>query len=183
MLGEKVLEKEEIARRMEEQRNKAFRPPPRRYAKAVPSKGTRTHSRSDAGPDEQARSRDQIHLASTCNSEQQRHTQSSGRSVEGTSTASWIPAAHLDAANADAAGSTATDGRSCGVAFSSLRRPSIGVRRDATKNLARKVTDGSTSERRRLRDNLWVWLQLQDEEATELVPRQVQSWLTGTRTQ
>ena len=43
--------------------------------------------------------------------------------------------------------------------------------------------DGSTTEGRRLRGNLWVWLHLQDEEATESVPRQVQSWLTGKKTQ
>ena len=34
-----------------------------------------------------------------------------------------------------------------------------------------------------MRENLSVWLQLQEEEATELVPRQVQSWLTGNKTQ
>ena len=58
-----------------------------------------------------------------------------------------------------------------------------GARRDATKGLARVVRGGSTSERQRLRDHLRVWLQLQDEEATESMPRQVQSWLTGKKTQ
>ena len=47
----------------------------------------------------------------------------------------------------------------------------------------RVVSDGSTPEGQRLREQLWVWLHLQDEEATEPVPRQLQSWLTGQRTQ
>ena len=59
----------------------------------------------------------------------------------------------------------------------------VDVRRDAAKDLARVVRDGSTPEGQRLREQLWVWLHLQDEEATEPVPKQLQSWLTGQKTQ
>ena len=59
----------------------------------------------------------------------------------------------------------------------------MDIRGDAAKDLARIVRDGSTPEGRRLREQLWVWLHLQDEEATEPVPKQLQSWLTGQRTQ
>ena len=45
------------------------------------------------------------------------------------------------------------------------------------------VRDGSTPKGQRLREQLWVWLHLQDEGATEPVPKQLQSWLTGQKTQ
>ena len=59
----------------------------------------------------------------------------------------------------------------------------MDIRGDTAKDIARVVRDGSTPEGRRLREQLWVWLHLQDEEATEPVPKQLQSWLTGQRTQ
>ena len=59
----------------------------------------------------------------------------------------------------------------------------MDTRGDAAKDLARVVRDGSTPEGQRLREKLRVWLHLQDEEATELVPKQLQSWLTGQETQ
>ena len=55
----------------------------------------------------------------------------------------------------------------------------MDIRGHAAKDLARVVRDGSTPEGQRLREQLWVWLHLQDEEATEPVPKQLQSWLTG----
>ena len=60
---------------------------------------------------------------------------------------------------------------------------SMDIRGDAAKDLARVVRDGSTPEGQRLREQLWMWLHLQDAEATEPVPKQLQSWLTGQRTQ
>ena len=38
----------------------------------------------------------------------------------------------------------------------------------------REGSQGWKNVRGRLREHLWVWLQLQDEKAKELVPRQVQ---------
>ena len=55
------------------------------------------------------------------------------------------------------------------------------VRGDAAKGFARAVRDGSTSEGRRLRRNLWV--RSQEEKEPDLVPRQVLSWLTGRKIQ
>ena len=59
----------------------------------------------------------------------------------------------------------------------------VDIGGDAAKDLARVVRDGGTPEGQRLREQLWVWLHLQDEEATEPVPNQLQSWLTGQKTQ
>ena len=59
----------------------------------------------------------------------------------------------------------------------------VDIRGEAAKDLAREVRDGSTPEGQRLREQLWVWLHLQDEEATEPVPKQLPSWLTGRQTQ
>ena len=41
----------------------------------------------------------------------------------------------------------------------------MDIRGDATKDLVRMVRDGSTPEGQRLREQLWVWLHLQDEES------------------
>ena len=57
------------------------------------------------------------------------------------------------------------------------------IRGDAARDLARVVRDGSTPEGQRLREQLWVWLHLQDEEATEPEPKHLQSWLTGQKAQ
>ena len=59
----------------------------------------------------------------------------------------------------------------------------VDIRGDAAKDFARVVRDGSTPEVQRLTGQLWVWLHLQDEEATEPVPKQLQSWLIGQKTQ
>ena len=59
----------------------------------------------------------------------------------------------------------------------------MDIRGDAAKDLARVARDGSTSEGQRLREQLWVWLHLQDEEATEPEPKQIQSWLTAEKQQ
>ena len=59
----------------------------------------------------------------------------------------------------------------------------VDIRGDAAKDLARIVRDGSIPEGQRLREQLCVCLHLQDEEATEPVPKQLQSWLPGQRTQ
>ena len=57
-LPEKALKEEETARRMEEQKNKAIRAPPRRHRPPA-----RAPTRTDERPDAQARSRSRIHLA------------------------------------------------------------------------------------------------------------------------
>ena len=57
----------------------------------------------------------------------------------------------------------------------------MDIRGDAAKDLARVVRDGGTPEGQRWREQLWVWSHLQDEEATEPVPKQLQSWLTGQK--
>ena len=59
----------------------------------------------------------------------------------------------------------------------------MDIRGDAVKDLGRVVRYGSAFEGQRLRERLWVWLHLEDEEATASVPKQVQSWLTGKKTQ
>ena len=86
----------------------------------------------------------------------------------------------LDTTDADATGSPPAG--DCTDRGHSATRGNA-VRGDAAKHLVRVVRDGSTTEGRRLRKNLWAWLHVQDEEATELFPRQVQSWLTGEKTQ
>ena len=53
----------------------------------------------------------------------------------------------------------------------------MDIQGDAAKDFARVVRDGSTTEGQLLRERLWVRLRLQDEEATELVPKQIQSSL------
>ena len=99
---------------------------------------------------------------------------------------SRVFATHLDATVTGATGSSAAGARSDGSRSAARRDTAISdgmdIRGDAAKDLARVVRDG-TSEGQRLRERLWGWLHLQDEEAIESVPKQVQSWLTGKKTQ
>ena len=154
ILREKALEKEEMARRMEEQKNRAFSICPKTASATSPGSHTRTDERSvEKRSTEQAR----------------------------------VPATHVGAAITDAAGSSAT-GVCSDVSHSTGRgnttsSDGMDIRGDAAKDLARVARDGSTSEGQRLREQLWVWLHLQDEEATEPEPKQVQSWLTGQKTE
>ena len=93
----------------------------------------------------------------------------------------------MGAAITGAAGSSATgvcsDGSRSTARGNTTSSDGMDIRGDAAKDLAKVVRDGSTSERQRMREQLWVWLHLQDEEATEPVPKQLQSWLTGQKTQ
>ena len=149
---------------------------------------TRTDERSvEKRSTEQARARSWIHITSPHGGSEQQHQRSPRGGAQGTGTTSRVPATHLDAAVTDATGSSATgvrsDGSHSAARGNTTSSDGMDVRGDAAKDLARVVRDGSTSEGQRLRERLWVWLHLQDEEATESVPKQVQSWLTGKKTQ
>ena len=127
---------------------------------------------------EQARVRSLTRITSAHGSSKQQHRRSLRGGAQGTGTASRVLATHVGAAITDAAGSSATGVCSDGNTTSS---DGMDIRGDAAKDLARVARDGSTSEGQRLREQLWVWLHLQDEEATEPVPKHIQSWLTGQK--
>ena len=100
---------------------------------------------------------------------------------QGTGTTSRVSATHVGAAITDAASSSTagvcSDGSHSTARGNATSSNGVDIRGDAAKDLARVVRDGSTPEGRRLREQWWVWLHLQDEEATGPVPKQLQSWL------
>ena len=117
---------------------------------------------------------------------EQQYQRSPRGGAQGTGTASRVHATHVCAAITDAAGSSTTGVCSDGshsTARGNTTSNGVDIRGDAAKDLARVVRDGSTPEGQRLREQFWVWLHLQDEEATEPVSKQLQSWMTGQETQ
>ena len=160
-----------MARRMEEQKNRAFRSAPRR-----PKRST-----------EQERVRTWTDITNSHGSREQQYQQPPRGSAQGTGTTSRVSATHVGAAITDAASSSTagvcSDGSHSTARGNATSSNGVDIRGDAAKDLARAVRDGSTVEGRRLREQLWVWFHLQDEEATELVPKQLQSWLTAQKTQ
>ena len=106
VLREKALEKEEMARRMEEQKNRAFRSAPRRPRPRarVP---TRTDERSaEKRSTEQERVRTWTGITSPHSSSEQQHQRSPRGGAQGTGTARRVLATHVGAAITDAAGSS-----------------------------------------------------------------------------
>ena len=172
-----------MARRMEEQKNRAFRSAPRRprpRARVPTLEQMNDQLRNDqpnkteSGPGPASR---------TQGSSEQQYQRSPRGSAQGTGTGSRVPATHVGAAITDAASSSTvgvcSDGSPSTAHENATSSNGVDIRGDAAKDLARVVRDGSTPEGQRLREQLWVWLHLQDEEATEPVPKQLQSWLTG----
>ena len=147
-----------------------------------PSSHSRTDERS-AGKrsTEQGRVRTWTGITNSHGSSEQQYQRSPRGSAQGTGTASRVPATHVGAAITDAG--VCSDGSHSTARANATSSNGVDIRGDAGKDLARVVRDGSTSEGQRLREQLWVWLHLQDEEATEPVPKQIQSWLTGQKTQ
>ena len=153
-----------------------------------PSSHSRTDERSaDKRSTEQDRVRTWTCITNSHGSSEQQHQRSPREGAQGTGTASRVPATHVGAAITDAAGSSTTgvcsDGSHSTARGNTTSSNGVDIRGDAAKDVARVVRDGSTPEGQRLREQLWVWLHLQDEEATEPVPKQLQSWLTGQKTQ
>ena len=188
VLREKALEKEEMARRMEEQKNRAFRSAPRRPRPRGSFSHSPTHKRSaEKRSTEQQRVTTWTDITNSHGSSEQQYQQPPRGSTQGTSTTSRVSPTHVGAAITDAASSSTasvcSDGSHSTARGNTTSSNGVDIRGDAAKDLARVVRDGSTPEGRRLREQLWVWLHLQDEEATEPVPKQLQSWLTGQRTQ
>ena len=153
-----------------------------------PSSQSRTDERSaEKRSTEQDRVRTWTDITNSHSSREQQYQRPPRGSAQGTGTTSRVSATHVGAAITDAASSStagvcsdASHSAACGNATSSN---GVDIRGDAAKDLARVVRDGSTPEGQRLREQLWVWLHLQDEDATEPVPKQLQSWLTGQKTQ
>ena len=163
---------------------------PKTASATSPGSHSRTNERSvEKRSTEQARVRSWTRITSPHGSSEQQHQRSPrGGVLKGqTGTTSRVLATHVGAAVTDAAGSSATgvcsDGSHSTARRNTTSSNGMDIRGDAAKDLARVVRDGSTSEGQRLREQLWVWLHLQDEEATEPVPKQIQSWLTGQKTQ
>ena len=153
-----------------------------------PSSHSRTDERSaEKRSTEQERVRTWTDITNSHGSSEQQYQRSPRGSAQGTGTASRVPATHVGAAITDAASSSTagvcSDGSHSTARGNATRSNGVDIRGDAAKDLARVVRDGSTPEGQRLREHLWVWLHLQDEEATEPVPKQLQSWLTGQKTQ
>ena len=158
---------------------------PKTASATSPGSHTRTDERSvEKRSTEQARARSWIQITSAHGGSEQQHQRSPRGGAQGTGTTGRILATHLDAAVSDATGSSATgvrsDGSQSATRGNTISSDGMDVRGDAAKDLARVVRDGRTSEGQLLRER---WLHLQDEEATELVPKQVQSRLTGKKTQ
>ena len=153
-----------------------------------PSSYSRTNERTaEKRSTEQERDRTWTDITNSHGGCEQQYQQPSRGSTQGTGTTGRVSATHVGAAITDAA-SSSTASMCYDRSHSTARRnatsnSNMDIRRDAAKDLVRMVRDGSTPEGQRLREQLWVWLHLQDEEATEPVPRQLQSWLTGQRTQ
>ena len=153
-----------------------------------PSSHSRTDERSaEKRSTEQDRVRTWTCITNSHGSSEQQYQRSPRGSAQGRGTASRVSATHVGAAITDAASSSTagvcSDGSHSTARGNATSSNGVDIRGDAAKDLARVVRDGSTPEGRRLREQLWVWLHLQDEEATEPVPKQLQSWLTGQKTQ
>ena len=153
----KALEKEEMARRMEEQKNRAFRSAPRRprpRARVPTLEQMNDQLRNDqSNKTESGRGR----ASRTPTVAASRQYQRSPRgSAQGKGTASRVPATHVGAAITDAA-SSSTAGVCSDVCHSTARGNAtssngVDIRGDAPKDLARVVRDGSTPEGQRLRE-------------------------------
>ena len=144
-----------------------------------PSSHSRTDERSaEKRSTEQDRVRTWTGITNSHGSSEQQYQRSPRGGAQGTGTVSRVPATRVGATITDAAGSDGSHSTARGNATSSN---GVDIRGDAAKDLARAVRDGGTPEGQRLREQLWVWLHLQDEEATEPVPNQLQSWLTGQK--
>ena len=188
VLRQKALEKEEMARRMEEQKNRAFRSAPRRPRTRV--RVPTLEQMNDQLRNDQP-NKNETELGPTSRTPTVAASSSTNNHLEevlkGTGTTGRVSATHVGAAITDAASSSTasvcSDGSHSTARGNTTSSNSVDIRGDAAKDLVRVVRDGSTPEGRRLREQLWVWLHLQDEEATEPVPKQLQSWLTGQRTQ
>ena len=151
-----------------------------------PSSHSRTDERSvEKRPTEQDRPRTWTCITNSLGSSEQQYQRPPRGSAQGKGTASRVLATHVGAAITDAASSsTVCSDRSHSTARGNATSSNgVDIRGDAAKDLAVIVRDGSTPEGQRLREHMWVWLHLQDEEATEPVPKQLQSWLTGQKTQ
>ena len=149
-----------------------------------PSFYSRTNERPvEKRSTEQERDRTWTDITNSHGSCEQQYQQPSRGSTQGTGTTGRVSATHVGPAITDAASSSTasmcSDGSHSTARRNATSNSNMDIRRDAAKDLVRMVRDGSTPEGQRL----WVWLHLQDEEATEPVPRQLQSWLTGQRTQ
>ena len=161
---------------------------PKTASATSPGSHSRTDERSvEKRSTEQARVISWTRITSPHSSSEQQHQRSPRGGAHGTGTARRVLATHVGAAITDAAGSSATgvcsDGSHSTARGNTTSSDGMDIRGDAAKDFARVVRYGSTSEGQRLREQLWVWLQRQDEEATEPVPKQIRSWLTGQKTQ
>ena len=153
-----------------------------------PSSHSRTDERSaEKRSTEQERVRTWTDITNSHGSREQQYQPPPRGSAQGTGTTSRVSATHVGEAVTDAESSSTagvcSDGSHSTARGNATSSNGVDIRGDAAKDLARVVRDGSTPEGRRLREQLWVWLHLQDEEATEPVPKQLQSWLTGQKTQ
>ena len=142
-----------------------------------PSSHSRTDERSaEKRSTEQDRVRTWTCITNSHGSSEQQYQRSPRGSAQGTGTTSRVPATHVGAAITDAAGSSTagvcSDGSHSTARGNATSSNGVDIRGDAAKDLARAVRDGSTPEGQRLREQLWVWVHLQDEEATEPVPKQ-----------
>ena len=148
-----------------------------------PSSHSRTDERSvEERSTEQDRVRTWTFITNSHGSSGQQYQRSPRGGAQRTGTASRVPATHVGAAITDAGSSTTgvcSDGSHSTARGNTTSSNGVDIRGDAATDLARVVRDGSTPEGQRLREQMWVWLHLQDEEATEPAPKQLQSWLTG----
>ena len=104
VLREKALEKEEMARRMEEQKNRAFRSAPRRPRPRVrvPTLEQMNDQLRNDQPNKK-RDRTWTDITNSHGSREQQYQQPSRGSTQGTSTTSRVSATHVGAAITDAA--------------------------------------------------------------------------------
>ena len=139
-----------------------------------------SHSRTDERSaekrsTEQQRDRIWTDITNSHGTREQQYQHPSRGSTQGTSTTSRVSATHVGAAITDAASSSTasvcSDESHSTTRGNTTSSNSVDIRGDAAKDIARVVRDGSTPEGRRLREQVWVWLHLQDEEATEPVPK------------
>ena len=165
---ESSMEEEEMARRMEEQKNRAFRSAPRRprpRARVPTLEQMNDQLRNDqpnktesgAGP---ASRTPTVAASSSTNDHLEEVFKGQAQQAEFLQHM-WVQQSQIEQALQQQV--CALTGAIQQLAETQQVATAWTVRGDAAKDLARVVRDGSTPEGQRLREQLWVWLHQQDE--------------------
>ena len=166
ILREKALEKEEMARRMEEQKNRAFRSAPRRprpRARVPTLKQMNDQLRNDqpSKPESGAipgpASRAPIVAASSSTNDHLEEVLKGQAQQAKFLQHMWVQQSQMQQALQQQVCALTGGIQQLAETQQVAASGGMDIRGDAAKDLARVVRDGSTSEGQRLREQLWVW--------------------------